>query len=183
VRAFQMANPHLRIRSHRHIPPFIINSVERQKPGLFLIRKPEDAAISWAIYWNSPVEPCLDYYIDFHRILLPYASKMYVASFEEVTTDFDGLIRQFNTSLNTRYGLPGYEAGVVFSRIEEESRNHKGELNELQICRPSLRRAELKEGLVRGLSHGTTARKLEKARDLYDVLLQNQAKELQLVST
>ena len=180
VRAFQMANPNVRIRSHMHIPPFIINSVQLGKPGLFLIRKPEDAIMSWAIYWNSPVEPCLDYYIDFHRTLLPYASKLFLASFEAVTSDFEGLIRQFNSRMNANYALPQCPAGTVFSRIEEESRNHKGEVNELQICRPSPRRAELKEKLAIEIKSCVIAKKLEKARELHLTLWQNHSKAMEL---
>ena len=128
------------------------------------------------------MEPCLDYFIDFHRTLLPYAPKMFVARFEVVTTDFEGLILQFNARMNANYGLPRFDDRAIFSRIEEELRDQEGKVREMQVCRPSPKRAELKAVLAKELDSCATAKKLDKARELYVTLVQNNAKAMDLTS-
>lgn len=168
TKSFQLANPDAKIRSHQHLPPFIINAIQTGKPGILMMRKPADAAISWAIYWDNPVGLCLDYYIDFHRTLLPYTGKMFIARFEEVTYDFGSLVQQFNQQVGTHYNCPSHDPGTVFSLIEAETNWHDPELDSRRICRPSPERARIKALLMKELTTSSKiAKKLDKARRLY----------------
>ena len=168
-----MANPGVRVSSHRHIPAFILSALNANKPGILLLRRPEDAAISWAIYWNSDVEPCLEYYVDFHRSLKPYASDLFVAPFERVTTVFPEIIQAFNK----RYGLsynamvdePAMTASWI-SNVEALARGNDGKINEARVCRPSSYRETAKVPLREQLYQSRAVRrKLEMALELYSI--------------
>ena len=144
VEAFQSANPGVRLASHRHIPAFIIRWLDAGQPGIFLIRQPEEAVLSWTILWRGYLEETLEYYIDFHRALLPHASRLFIATFDMVTNDFGAVIEQFNRRYGSRYAVFKHEPQAVaecFSRIETTSPPGGGEL---AVCRPSAKRAKLK---------------------------------------
>ncbi len=172
VTAFALANPGVQVRSHRHIPPFILQSLMDEKPGILLIRKPEDAVISWAIFWNAGLDSCLDYYLDFHRALRPFAGGVFVAEFEEVTSRFGQVIERFNQRFGTEYAAIGQdseEEAKCFSLIEKESvREQAKAVNELRVCRPSPHRSKIKPGLLAHLRGSPALRsKLEQANELY----------------
>jgi hypothetical protein len=115
VAAFKLANPEARLVSHFHIPPFIINCVRSRKPGVFLIRTPEDAAISWTIYWkgHTKLEHCLDYYLDFHRVMRPYISELFVAPFDIVIKDFPSVIEGLNRRFGARFSVLPHDGVTV----------------------------------------------------------------------
>src|SRR3954463_12597754 len=108
IASFNLANPHVRIARHWHIPAFIINAVRLGKPGILHLRRPEDSVVSWTIFWRGQHElaDSLDYYIDFHRALLPYREKIFVAVFERIIHEFESVMRQFNSRFGTDYAEP-----------------------------------------------------------------------------
>src|SRR2546423_5800456 len=53
---FKLGNPKVRVATHLHIPTFIINALRLNKPGVLLVRKPIDAAVSWAIFWEGQMK-------------------------------------------------------------------------------------------------------------------------------
>ena len=55
------------VAQHLHTPPEIQYALSSGKPGIFVLREPKPAVISWAIYNSRNLGSCLDYYIDFHR--------------------------------------------------------------------------------------------------------------------
>ncbi len=171
VEAFTLANPGARVRSHRHIPTFIIQALKLRKPGIFLLRRPEDAAISWAIFWDDRLDRCLDYYIDFHRVLRRYAPQLFIATFEEVTTRFDGLIGEFNQRYGTQYATVPHDAETVancFVRIERDYPKIPGGVNEMRVCRPSEKRTPHQARLREQLRNSPAlAEKLARAEECY----------------
>jgi hypothetical protein len=172
LHAFKLANPGARVISHRHVPPFVIRWLHVGKPGIFLLRKPEDAAVSWAIYWSGYLEKCLDYYIDYHRALRPYARHLFIAPFETTTSQFGRVIEQFNRKFGTHYATFNHEPEAVaqcFSRIEDlERHGENGAVHELRVCRPSAQRAGLKPAFLKQLrTSRSLARKLQEANELY----------------
>ena len=174
VESFRIANPNARIRSHRHIPTFILNALERKKPGIFLLRKPEDAVVSWAIFWDADLAHCLDYYIDFHRPLCARAAQLFVAPFDLVIADFNEVIRQFNGRHGTDYATAPSDPttrDLCFSAIEDSSyRCPEGGVNELRVSRPSRHREEIKPQLAERLHKlPVLRRKLETADKLHAV--------------
>ncbi|HEX2971916.1 MAG TPA: hypothetical protein VHP11_06265 [Tepidisphaeraceae bacterium] len=167
-----MANPTARVASHHHIPTFIVHALDQGKPGIFLIRKPEDSVVSWAIYWKGHLKACLDYYIDYHHTLLPYIPKLFIAPFEVTTTRFDRVIDGFNQAFGTNYAAFKHDPAAVsdcFSRIEKVSpMDADGSVNEFAVCRPSPRRNELKPKMLQELrSSPLLLRKLGDANALY----------------
>lgn len=174
-KSFLVANPHAKVRSHQHLPPFIINAIEAEKPGMLLIRKPEDAVVSWAIFWEESLGPCLDYYIDFHRALLPNAERAFKARFEDVTRDFGGLIHKFNQRFGTDFRPPDHDSEAIFSLIKAETNWHDPELDRRRICCPSADRVRMKAQLMKELTASSKmTRGLDKARKLYYAIAGNE---------
>ncbi len=166
--AFQIANPGARLASHRHVPPFIIRWLDAGRPGIFLIREPEDAVISWTILWGGHLEESLNYYLDFHRALLPHVSRLLVATFEMVTADFGAVTERFNQRFGTHYAAFRHAPAAVtecFSRIDKTSPLSGSELG---VCRPSEKRAKMKPKLRQQLRETPALiRKLEMANERY----------------
>lgn len=171
LKAFQMGNPTARVRCHRHIPPFIIHALDAAKPGMFLVRKPIDAACSWAIFWNIGLAPCLDYYIDFHQALRSRIPELFIVSFEQVTTRFERVIEKFNQRFGTSYAsMPSKPslAADCFAHIDRSSVGSGDSVNERTISRPSLHRAQLKPALLAEVQTQPALRsKLDRANGLY----------------
>jgi hypothetical protein len=172
--AFKLANPTVRVASHHHIPTFIIRWLQVGKPGIFMLRKPEDAVVSWAIYWNGCLEECLDYYLDYHRVLRPYAGRLFVAPFETTVSQFGRVIEQFNRKFGTQYARFSHEQETVsacFSRIDEAYRfGENGTVDERKVCRPSAQRAALKPAFIEQLrTSKSLICKLKEAKDLYNL--------------
>ena len=177
--AFRLANPQVRLATHFHIPPFVINAVRLKKPGIFLVRPPEDTVASLTIYWKGKVksEDCLDHYLDFYRIMAPYISSLFVAPFDVVTRDFGKVIEGLNDRFGTRFcALPhdGKMVSECFSRIEEVAPvEDDGSPDESIIHRPSTLRQELKPTVLRDLrSSRKASAKPEEAKELYSAFSQ-----------
>ena len=101
----------------------MIQAVRDGKPGMLMLRKPEDATLSWAIFWRDHVGDCLDYYVDFHRPLLPYLSSLFIAPFEEVTSRFDAVVSRFNRTFATRFEAIAHNAETQAHRFAEMDRD------------------------------------------------------------
>lgn len=171
--ALRLANPEVRVATHWHIPTFIINAVRKHKPGIFLVREPTDAALSWAIFWEGrrTIEYTLEYYLDFHRALLPYRDELFIASFDEATGHFEQLLRRFNSRFGTAYislAVDQSSLNRCVTCVEDWFRAPDGSVNEFTVPRPSPMRAELKAKLFQELrSSPGLLRKLAVANDLY----------------
>jgi hypothetical protein len=162
------------VRARRHIPSFIIHSIAAGKPGIFLLRKPADAVVSWAIFWEVNMGDCLDYYVDFHRALLSWSQELFVVSFEAATGQFGEVIHQFNRRFGTNYATVNHDDATrlkAFSMIEEESyRNPAGTVNERRVSRPSDERAKMKPAMLERLRTSALLReKLEAAEELHNI--------------
>lgn len=171
AKSFQLANPSVKIRSHRHLPPFVIQSLRDGKPGMLMMRRPEDAVLSWAIFWQVRVDICLDYYLDFHRALLPHVPDLFLARFEEVTTRFDEVIQRFNRHFGTNYTPMMHDAETLarcHAEMDRELIEWRGFVDEMRIPRPSPQRAAVKRDVAQRLRESPAlARKLETANELY----------------
>jgi hypothetical protein len=136
-KALQVCLAGLKVVSQIHVPPPIIQAIREKKPGLFLIRHPEDAVISWAQYTGLTLEHCINYYIDFHTILLPYRYGMLIVTFEQATADIQSVIKEFAR----RYKLEAHSVDVqpdrLFEQIETMWTDAHGTVNEWQVARPS----------------------------------------------
>jgi hypothetical protein len=174
VAAFKLANPAVPIASHWHIPAFIIHALNLGKPGIFLIRRPIDPVISWTIFFQGQLtlHNSLQYYIDFHKAMLPYRQQLFVSSFESTINDFPRVLRAFNSRFGTNYAVPtpGQKtADECLAKVEDWLRAPDGSVNELIVSRPSPKRAAIKAGLLETLQKSRSlSRKLEIADALFE---------------
>ena len=168
--AFKMANPGARVESHRHIPTFVLESVAQGIPGMVLIRKPLDAATSWAIHEDESLEEAVLYWIDFHEVLLPVRDKLFFVRFEDVTSDFGAVIRAFNARWGVNYTPfehTAENAAKCFQVIEEDHGDHGG-VREMQICRPEPKRKAAKSSHILRLNESNFLKsELAHANELY----------------
>jgi hypothetical protein len=171
LKAFQLANPGVRVRSHRHIPTFIVQSVRRRKPGMVLLRQPMDAASSWSIHHSWPLRKSLAYYVDFHSVLLKYHHDLFFVAFEKVIADFGRVITDFNGHWGTNFAHFDHTPQNVarcFAQLESEYPAGNGKINELRVPRPSNSRVPLKQKLLSQMSpSGAAAKEFMRADELY----------------
>jgi hypothetical protein len=176
--AFLSANPRTNIQSHRHIPTFVIHQLNSGMPGLVLIRKPLDAAVSWAIHEDETLEEALAYWSDYYETLLPMRSQLFVARFEDVTTNLGNVMTSFNSRFGTSY-VPfehtPENAAICFQLIEDDNRKPCGEIREMRVCRPSAPRRMVKEAHLRELTQSDFLRKeLVRAEEIYEAFVHDQ---------
>ena len=171
VKAFLQANPGAHVRSHRHIPTFVLQFAKRNMPGMLMLRKPVDAAISWAIFNRCSPRETLAYYCDYYSVLVPYREALFVVSFEEATADFGRVIRQFNTRWGTRYAPFRHTPENVarcLKEIEAEYLDVRGKVIERRVPRPSKQRRSEGERLLAEINRSPALRpELNRAMELY----------------
>src|SRR5664280_2092662 len=174
LKAFLSANPDTPVRSHRHIPTFVIHSIKHDMRGMVLIRNPLDAATSWAIFTRTPLKEALQYYQDYYSVLLPYHKRLFFVSFEEVIQDFGQVTREFNARWGTRYvPFENTDENVAscMSEIDLEYRDEDGAVAEWQVARASPARKPEKEALLGELNRSASLQKeLRAAQELYQFL-------------
>jgi len=115
-----------------------------------LIRKPRDAVLSLLV--RAPhisAEQALKDYIRFYRSIAPYRDKFVVGRFEEVTKDFDEVIRRVNAHFGTNFKPFEHtdeNLQKVFHMVEEMDKQDTGlrEVKEETVARPSAHREMLK---------------------------------------
>ncbi len=170
--AFRQANPTARLGGRWHTPPFILHALFNFKPGLLLVRQPADAVISQAILSNADLGDCLDYYNDFHRVLSPHASWLFVVTFEEIMTQFATVIEGFNLHYRTAYVAPTQNPAAFLAAGGSTQPRPEASGNELRVARPAANPSSLKQELRRRLHESRDlSRKLEHARQLYSAFI------------
>jgi hypothetical protein len=174
--AFAAANPEAKIQTHLHIPSAVLHLARSGVPGLVLIRKPLDAAVSWAIHQNQTLEEAVAYWNDYYRTLLPVHSQLFLAAFEDVTTDFGSVIRAFNARFGTDYSPfhhTAENAARCFQYTEDIVRTANGEVPEMQVCRPSRKRRQVKERHLGTMEQSDFLQvELAKANALYKIFME-----------
>ena len=166
-----LLSDHQRVVSQIHLPPPIIQALREKKPGLFLIRNPRDAAVSWAIFTGHRLDQCLQYYIDFHQVLKPYLDQLLVFDFKQVTRNFQKLAEQFNKTygpLLAPQKITNTMPSVIFKAIDEQSRDKNGQISERHVSRPSTERMDISRSYLKEFRHSARLqRQLEKANRYY----------------
>ena len=175
LKAFLLANPGVSVRCHQHIPTFTVQSVKRDEPGMVLLRKPIDAAISWSIYEGQSLGHSLSYYSDFYSVLLKHCKCLFLVTFESVISDFGRVIRDFNERWGTSFApfehTPPNVARCI-AQIDEDYADGAGGVLELRVARPSNCRQPLKEKLMSKIRVSPALeRELMRATEIYQKLL------------
>jgi hypothetical protein len=125
--AFQLSQPRpVRLAHHLHAPAQIAAAARRGVPVLVSVRHPRDCTISVSI--RSPhvsLSQALDAYRRFHEAVLPYRDSCHVALFEDVTSDFGGVVEGLNGRFGTAFTpFQHTQENVerVYALIEERAR-------------------------------------------------------------
>lgn len=155
VAAFQVANgTDLHLAHHLHGAPHLLRAARLGRPAVLLIRPPADAVTSYLI--RRPTLTARDgilEYLDFYRTAWRVRDELVVATFEQVTGDFGGVIERVNARFGTTFrpyaGTPE-DQEAAFAIVEEMNRREcEGDLVESHVGRPSAERDVIK-ARVRG---------------------------------
>jgi hypothetical protein len=153
IAAFRRAQDReLRIANRVHAPGHVIAAVEAGLPVLVLIREPEEAVLGWVMYkGNISIGQALRAYRRFYGPLLPHRDRFVAATFDQVTTDFGGVIRRLNQRFGTGFAeFEHTEENVrqIFTAMEWYVADHwPPDQVERIIGRPSTERERMKENL------------------------------------
>ena len=141
---------------------------------MVLIRKPIDAASSWAIYGQEPLRRTLAYYIDYYSVLLPIRDRLFVVGFESVISDFGGVMADFNQRWGTTYARFEHtpeNVATCIAQIEADYVDASGKIAELRVARPSIRRQPLKQKLINQiLADRSLEQEVLRASEIYHTL-------------
>lgn len=144
---------HLSFNKPSHIPPLVERSLKQDKPTVIVLRAPAQATISWAIYTGEPLDHCLRYYIQYHRLIWRYRNDLLVTEFEKFTRDLRPTAQALQSKWpHLSFDLTNYDheqlTATTFSAIEEkEKRQRGGQLNLEQLPSPTQSRNQQKEKL------------------------------------
>jgi len=109
------------IAHHVHLPSMVKRAVDRGVPCVVLIREPRETILSLVVRLPVlSVRQAVRSYLRFYEPLLPLRHRVVVASFEDVTRDFGGVIDR----LNARYR-------TSFDRFEHTQENERSVLDEV----------------------------------------------------
>lgn len=123
VLLFKRRNKSIKIAHHTHAAAQVIKAIGYQIPTIVLIRKPEDAIASLVV-WDEKlsVSNALRAWISFYQTLYKIKDDIQITTFEEVTENPAGVIRQCNDRFKTNFEPP------VFS--EEDLKKIKAGVHE-----------------------------------------------------
>jgi hypothetical protein len=127
--------PH--VAHHRHAPAQVIAAARRGIPALVLVRKPEEAILSFIIQQpHVTIRQALRAYARFYRPLLAYQDRFVVATFDEVMSDFGAVTRKVNDRFGTGFDVFEHSEENVrtcLDMIEEENRQRWGSGRDLEL--------------------------------------------------
>ena len=173
VAAFQIANGRqLHLGRHLHGAPHLLRAQRLGVPAIALVRDPADAVPSYLIRRSGlHAEDALVEYLDFYRTAWPAREAFVVGLFDQVTSDFGGVVdrvnERFGTSFERYQATPENEA-AAFELVEEMNRLEcRGEVVESHVGRPSAERDVRKAQVAASLQRPGAVRLLGRARDLY----------------
>ncbi len=170
----------VKLKGHIHIAAFVIHAAQHQKPICFLIRRPDKAIVSWHIAYhtdfeelkgdNQTLEERLDYYIAYHKAVLPYKKSMYIANFDRTTKDFKsvvaGLIEHYGLELSLDFDSEATDLEAK-KQIHLFNTTSSGNINMQALHLPSESRAAEQTRLTEELNSSKYAVKLAEAWRLY----------------
>jgi hypothetical protein len=176
ARMLELCLTHQRLLCHIHFPAHIIPMIKSGKPGMFVLREPVGACISWAQYAEQSLGESLDFYIDFHHIMLPYVNRLFVAPFELTTSNFRLVLDDFNRYYGLSLTLPDYSPSRVMEAVETNWTNEDGSVEEMRVARPSAVRAAQRQKYLAELAETPKlSAALEAAHRLYQTFREKSA--------
>jgi hypothetical protein len=162
----------VRAARHTHAPSILRRAVELRLPVLLLVRRPRDAVLSLLTYEPriSPAQ-AVSAYLRFYDAVRPIDLGYVVATFEQVTSDFGGVIDRLNSRFGTGFErfIPTEEnVARAMRTVEELARKEGGgKLDETRVARPSVPRRALNEELAPLLESARITSLLARADQIY----------------
>ena len=136
---------------HLNAPAHIRRSLKLNVPILIVMRDPDAAILSQLMKAPSRnVHTAHNGYIDFYNYVLLLANKVVIATYDEVTSDFDAVIKKANSFYGIEFRpFEHTEDNIkkVFSRLDNHVIKHHGvtEVDEHKITRPTSAKKNLKD--------------------------------------
>ncbi|HWD53440.1 MAG TPA: hypothetical protein VG412_13650 [Acidimicrobiales bacterium] len=175
--AFLHANgEHTLISTHRHSPRSVEAGLRRGIPAVVLLRPPR-AAIASALQYEPSLRPnqAVDLYRWFYEGILPIADQVLIAPFDQVTSNFGGVILQCNHRFGTDFipyePTPEADAAVAQMIDAMATRMFRPEDIAHVVARPSMSRHSVDE-VLRDLDDRTVTR-LDGLDALHDEVLRH----------
>lgn len=165
------------IAHHFHAPAQILLADRWGVPSITLIRRPDDAAASAAVYlgWLDPAV-FLKMYVLFYRPLVPLRERLVIGDFAVVTERFGDVIDRVNKRYQrtfNRFSGAVEEESAVREMIREEHTAHMG-ADVRKAPLPSDEKKRLKEAVYSRLHGSRYASLLREACELYECLTEGQ---------
>lgn len=163
----------LTIASHVHQPSQIKLALSRGVPTVFVVRDPLSALASYLVYDRrfSPSD-VINEYCSYHRQLVPYAERLLVCEFEEVTSQMPSVIERINQRFSLQ--IPPFDddplnVKQVMARIEMRHRLIHPSLDPAQsAATPHLDRRNVNEQMREALLDPNNAAQMQTAQELYE---------------
>lgn len=152
VQAFRQApNPNMHIASHTHAAATVIRAVKRHIPVIVLIRKPDEAVISYSQELkNFSLLQSIIEYRRFYSSIWPFRGGFVISDFKKTTSDFGQIIlavnKRFQTDF-TPFEHTDVNAAKILDKISWKLKDSSGELVKLNA--PDEKRSRKKERLAK----------------------------------
>jgi hypothetical protein len=172
----------IQIASHVHHTSQIKYAVAHGVPTLLVVREPVATLASYLVYGqHGRPSAVIREYSSYHRELVPYADRLLICDFSEVSTDFSAVIAR----VNQRHGLaiPPFDqtsANVerVFAEISQQHKLIHRDRDPAEVVpRPSAGRLEASERMIRELLLPKRRQLLEEALELHDFFSRKAAEQ------
>ncbi len=172
VAAFAVSNGEGHVGRHLHGAAHVLRAARLGLPTVVLIRRPEDAVLSYVIRRGSltPYDALVEY-LDFYSAVWRIRESFVIGMFDQVVSDFGVVIDELNAMFGTSFAryepTPANEARA-FALVEEMNRLEcGGAVVETHVGRPSGERTRRKAESAGALRTPRTAAKLAAAEHLY----------------
>jgi hypothetical protein len=176
VFAFEIAQARaVKTAHHLHAAAQIVAAARMGIPTLVLIRDPQDAVLSQMV--REPgvgAGQALANWIRFYEHVLPRRERVVIAEFDQVVSNFGGVIRAVNRRFDTvftEFEHTDVNVGRCFELIERRNLERYGVISEPTVARPSAQRDALKDALRQRYEVDRLARLRARAARVYDALV------------
>lgn len=171
--AAALAEPEAEIISRVHTPSQVLEAVRRRVPTLLVIRDPVDTIASMTVAApHVPPRSSLEEYIHHHEALLPVVDQLVVATFDEVTSDFDSVLDALNERFDLGFRPFGHSperTAAVFANIEAHHEETWGD-DRSALPVPDNERRDLTCRVRRELESARYDSLVAEARTVYEAL-------------
>jgi hypothetical protein len=177
VIAFQVAQGRtVSIAHHVHAAGAVIAAARMGTPVLVLVRKPEEAVLSYLVRWpHLTMGHALRVYVHFYAPLLPYRTRFVVGRFEDVVHDFGKVTRDLNQRFGTSFEefVPtDANLAAVMEELDQWDVNTFGRGDQLELGRgrPTEAKDRMKAASRPSYRTPRLARLRARAEQLYETL-------------